>query len=120
MRPAHLSFDMVKGNNFRGVHADGVWGGATPQGLLSFTFFSERFPIPQQVTHVIRPDGTLGDEVIDARVTRQAIVRDAEVCVYMTLPVASAFRDLISEHIDKLERSQQTQKKDVRENAKSK
>lgn len=96
---ARVSFDLIKGALFRGVHADGVWGGVTPQGLLSFTFFSERFPIPQQLTHCLNPDGTLGQEITEARVTRSAIVRDAEVCVYMTLPVAMAFRALLDQTI---------------------
>lgn len=106
--PSTLSFDMVKGNLFRGVHADGVWGGATPQGLLSFTFYSERFPIPQQVTHSIKPDGTLGLELPEARLGREAVVREAEVCVYMNVTVAKAFRDFLNQHVATLEQQMES------------
>lgn len=94
---------MIKGNLFRGVHADGVWGGITPQGQMAFTFYSERMPIPQQLTHEVREDGSLGSEVAGSRVGRTAIVREAEVCVYMNPEVARAFQAFIGDQLAKID-----------------
>ena len=101
--PATVSFDFIKGNFFRGIHVDGLWGGFTPHGLMALTFYSERFPIPNQTTHYIGPDYKLGEEIQSARVTRSAIVREAEVCVYMDMKVATSFRNFLNERISEHE-----------------
>ena len=98
-----VSFDHVKGPLFRGIHVDGAWGGPTPHGQLAFTFFSERFPIPQQITYELAESGSLGKEI--ERVSRSSIVRDAEVCVYMNLGTAKALRSLLDMHIKELEKA---------------
>ena len=107
-----VAFDIIKSNSFRGIHADGVWGGATPRGLIALTFFSERFPIPTQVSHRLEA-GRVGDEVKDMRVSRSAIVREAEVCVYMNLETAISFRTFLDDHIKKI---QVARKRGQREN----
>ncbi len=100
----YVRFDLVKGSLHRGIHADGAWGGVTPQGSFCFTFYSERFPIPQQVTHAVTPDNTIGGEVREARVARDAIVREAEVSVYMSPKIARSFRDMLSEQLEMLDK----------------
>jgi hypothetical protein len=106
-----IQFDIVKGNFFRGIHADGVWGGATPQGLIAMTFYSERFAIPQQVTHTVGHDGILGPELVEERVSRNAVVRDAEVCVYMTPRVAESFKVFLDTHLERLKSAQESARK---------
>lgn len=96
---AELSFDLIKGNFFRGIHADGVWGGITPQGLMALTFYAERFAIPTQITHKLNPDRTLGDEVAAARVVRNNIVREAECCIYMEVRTAEALVIFLSDQL---------------------
>jgi hypothetical protein len=98
-----LSFDIIKSNLFRSIHADGVWGGITPQGAFAFTFYNERFPIPQQITHEISPAGHVGNELPDARVTRKGIVREADICIYMNLNLAKSFRKLLDDQIGIME-----------------
>jgi len=105
-----VSFEYIKSQLFRGIHADGIWGGVTPQGILSLTFYSERFPIPNQLIHKLKPDGTLGDEVESARISKTSIIREAEACVYMNLNVALAFRDLLNKQIEALEVLQKKEK----------
>jgi hypothetical protein len=109
--PGTISFDIIKGNLFRGVHVDGVWGGMTPQGLMAFTFYAERFPIPQQLTHNLKADGMLGDEILDARVSRKTVIREAEVCVYMNMEIAKAFREMLDGQLRKNEAIQRSMKK---------
>jgi hypothetical protein len=98
-----ISFDLIKGTQFRGIHADGVWGGVTPQGLFSLTFYNERFPIPRQLTHTLKEDGTLGPEIEGARLSRSALVREAEFCVYMNLNVVKALSEFLQTQLEKIE-----------------
>lgn len=105
-----VRFYYVKSTAFRVVHADGVFGGPTPKGLVHITFWNERYPIPQQIEQKIaKQDGTvitLGEEV--TRVAKPGLVREAEVGVVMTLETARSFRDWLSRHIEKLEEESET------------
>ena len=100
-----LSFDMIKAPLFRGIHADGVWGGITPQGLFSLTFFGERFPIPEHVSHKVAPGQTLGEEIPEKRVSRSSIVRELEVCVYMAPHTARAFHEFLGQQLQQFQNS---------------
>ena len=111
-----LTFDIIKGNLFRGIHADGAWGGLTPQGLMAVTFYTERFPIPKQISHVVR-DGKVAEELLEARMTRENIVREAECCIYMSVKIAESLRDFLSGQIEQykqieVERSNKNAPKD--------
>jgi hypothetical protein len=103
--PKTVSFDFLKGNQFRNVHADGIWGGMTPQGQLSMSFFSERIAIPTKVTYRIEEDGKLGEEILEERVARAPVVRELEVCVFMNLGVAKAFQKFLNEQIEQIEKT---------------
>lgn len=107
--PPHVSFDLIKGTQFRSIHADGVWGGVTPQGLFSMAFYNERFPIPRQLTHELNTDGSLGNEIQEKRVSRPAIVREAEVCVYMNIAVAKSLYEFLKQQLEQFEAAQKKQ-----------
>ncbi len=74
-----VDFHYVKSNYFRVVHADGIFGGATPNGDLLMTVWNQRVPIPKKTTHVIGDDGSIGQEI--DRESRVGIVREVEVGV---------------------------------------
>jgi hypothetical protein len=101
--PSRVKFDFIKSNFFRVVHADGAFGGIAPHGQIAMTLFSERMAIPQEVVHEVQSDQTLGPEIRSERKTRDAIVREVEVCAYMNIDVARAVRDWLSRHIQTLE-----------------
>ena len=96
--PSQVKFDFIKSNYFRSIHADGVWGGINGHLDLVMAFYSERPAIPQQITVPIK-DGKLGDELEDKRVGRDAIVRDVEVSVSMSVEVAKHFRQWLDDKI---------------------
>ena len=76
------------------MHADGIFGGLTPNGLIHMDVWNQRFPIPKQSVHAVTPDGKLGEELRDKRTTRDAIaVREVEVGIVLDANVA---RELIS------------------------
>jgi hypothetical protein len=83
------------------VHADGAFLALTAQGGLTISFFAERQPIPRRVVHKVNPDGTLGDEIAESRVVRDAIIRDIEVTVTMSLDTATRVLTALTEIIQK-------------------
>jgi hypothetical protein len=97
--PGTVAFDYIKSNQFRVVHADGVWGGVTNQANVQIAFFSERQAIPRRIVHRVEEDGTLGPEIEEERVTRGGFVREVEVDVVMNLDTAIALRDWLTEKI---------------------
>ncbi len=98
-----IKFDYVKGQFFRTARADGAWAGSNGFLDLILSFYSERTPIPKQTVHRVMEGRQLGDEILSERVMRDAIIREVEISVSMSLDVAKSLRDLISRHVTALE-----------------
>ncbi len=107
-----INFRYIKSNHFRVVHADGVWGGLTPQLNLFLAAYNERQPIPDQVSHIITDEGNLGEEIIDNRVVSEAIIRELDTGIIMSLPVAKALATWLTKLIDQVETGQQAVEKE--------
>jgi hypothetical protein len=106
--PESIHFDYIKSNQFRVIHADGAFFSLS-QTSLTISFFAERQPIPRRVTHKVNPDGSIGDEIVDQRVVRDAVVRDTEVAVAMSIETAKRIREKVDEILKKFdELSRQT------------
>jgi len=99
--PETLNFDYIKSNQFRVIHADGAFFALTAQGGVTVSFFAERQPIPRRIVIRVNPDGTLGQEITEQRVVRDAIVRDTEVAVAMSLETAKRINDTLGEILEK-------------------
>ena len=98
-----LTFEFHRSNLFRIVHADGVFGGVTPNGYVMMSFFSQVAPTPTKVTHEF--DGKkLGPET--SRDVSQHIQRELEVGVIVDLTIAKSLFDWLKEKIDMLEREE--------------
>lgn len=100
--PTEIKFDYIKSSLFRVVHADGVFGGPTPQQFISMSFFSERLAIPRQTTQAVGPDAQLGKEIIEKRVVRDAIIRELEICVMLTPQIAIKLHEWLGNHIEQI------------------
>jgi hypothetical protein len=100
--PSSFNFDYLKGNQFRVIHADGAFFALTAQGL-TVSFFSERQPIPRRVVHKVNRDGTLGEEIQEERVVRDAMIRDVDVAVTMNIDTAKRLSQTLIEMIRKFE-----------------
>ena len=96
---AKVKFDHIKSQYFRVIHADGAIGGVTPGGFIHFALYNERGPIPRQITHLIEPDGALGERVFEETLVREAFVREMEVDVIMSVPVAENLQKWLIEKI---------------------
>lgn len=98
-------YHFIKGNHFRVVAADGAWGGVTPNGDLSVSFYNERFPIPTKVTHQIT-GLKLGAEIVGEREAKDGIVREFEVAVHLKPVAARALLNWLTEKLGELEHLQ--------------
>jgi hypothetical protein len=105
--PKTVNYDFLKSTGFRVVHADGAFLGANGYGALTITFFAERLAIPKRVVHRVNSDGSLGDEILDERVVRDAIVRDTEVAVTMNLDAAKRLKTALDDIVKKIDEIQQ-------------
>ncbi len=98
-----IKVDYLKNGHFRVVHADGIYGGSTPQGYVQMVFFNERHPIPVQMEYEVTPQGQLGPEIPESRITRGALVREVDVAVTMKLDTAKAVHKWLGACIEKME-----------------
>ena len=99
--PESIEFHYIKSNSFRVVHADGVWGGLTPRGYISMSFFSERNPIPRRITYDVTPEDMLGQET--GRDSRSGFIREVEVEVMVDLDMAKSLIRWLEDKIGILE-----------------
>ena len=95
--PERIAFDFVRSPFFRVVHSNGAWGGITPQGELSVTFYSERSAPPRRITHELTSEG-LGREV--SRDGGSNVQREYEVEVLMNMREAISLHQWLGRHID--------------------
>jgi len=95
-----ISYDYIKGNNFRVIHVDGVYGGNAPQlGVIHMDVFSERWPIPKRTVNRFNPEREIGEEIFEERVTRDAVVREVEAHLVMNIEVATKIRGWLDDKI---------------------
>ncbi len=98
--PKKIAFDYIKSRHFRVVKVNGVVGGIS-RGELAMSFWSERSPIPQRMVFAVEEDGSLGDEVMDERVSRDAVIREVELCAIVDIDFATELAEWLQKHIAK-------------------
>ena len=67
------------------------------------SMFNERPPIPREMVHKIKPDGSLGDIISRETVVREGIVREMEVDVLMSVEVARSIKSWLENQIKKID-----------------
>src|ERR1035441_6998126 len=86
-----LKFHYIKSTSFRVVHCHGCMGALAPDGSgLNVGFFSERVPIPQMTVYELNANGTLGDELVEQRISKSGVVREMEFMAFLNETDASA------------------------------
>lgn len=109
--PETINFDYLKSYQFRVIHADGAFFALTGQGGITVTFFAERQPIPRRVTHKVNSDGSIGEELVEQRVVRDAVIRDTEVAVTMNADIGWRVVEIMREALKRLEETKEKEKK---------
>jgi hypothetical protein len=101
--PTTITFDYIKGSDFRVCHVDGAFMAGAPGGL-TVSFYSERQPIPRRVVHRITPSPpALAEEIVEQRVVRDAVVRDVSVALAMNIDVAKSIHKALGDIINAYE-----------------
>lgn len=107
----HVVFDYIKSPNFRAIRADGAIGAVTPNGHIHLALYSERAAIPRRLVHEIDADGKLGAKIDDETVSRNSIVREMDVDVFLTVEVAESIRNWLGDRV--AEAKERLQKKET-------
>lgn len=101
-----IPFDYIKSQLFRVIRADGAIGSVTPNGHIHFALYSERPAIPRRLVHELSETGVLGPPIDDQTESRQSIVREMDVDVFMTIEGAKSLHEWlgtkIKEHADRV------------------
>jgi hypothetical protein len=95
-----VKFHYSKSNLFRVIHADGAWGGLTPDLQVFFSLFNSRPPIPQILGFNLKDGVGPLEEVPDMTVSKDGIVREVEVGVVMSLENVQALIDFLKGRLE--------------------
>ena len=103
----NLAVHYSKSSLFRVIHADGVYGGATPTaGNVMMTIFSHRIPFPERTMI-----DAFGNEITRGRVAKSGVERELEVSIVMSLELAKSVLQWLDNSIKNVETLQQPLKK---------
>lgn len=98
-----VAFDYIKSQLFRVIRADGAIGGLTPNGnSINFALYTERHPIPRRLVHQVE-EGKLGAVLPNETVSRDAIVREMDVEVFLSVDVARSLQQWLGDKISEWE-----------------
>ncbi len=93
----------AEAEDYRIVHADGIWGGVTPQLDVYMQFYTEFKEPPESVTYSI--DGQRLKE--DSRTGREALVRQLQVGIMINVRTARALQAWLGDKIREADRATQ-------------
>lgn len=105
--PEQVRFIYSKARHHRTFHADGAWAGVTPQLEVQFAFFNDLRPMPEEVTHKVRPDGGMAEEV-DRQHNVQDVNREVNVTITMNPEVAKSFIAVLVQMINQAQEAAMT------------
>lgn len=96
--PSEMTFHYIKSNYHRVIHVDGAHGSASPHGEINLNLYSERFPIPQESTHTLSPEGVIGKELLAVR-GKSGIIREVEASAVLSIQTAESLIVWLAEKV---------------------
>jgi hypothetical protein len=94
-----LPIYFVKGNFYRVIHADGIYGGGSPTvGSIVMTVYSHRIPLPEKTVNDVS-----GKEIPEKRVVKYGIENELEASIVMDLNTAKIMQQWLSSTIKNVE-----------------
>lgn len=97
-----VTFHLIKSPRFQSLRVDGAFGRISPNGL-DLSFFVERVAIPQQITHEVESDGTLG-KLVGAQ-GKGGMVRELQAGIVMDLKSAEILHRQLGEMLSNLDQN---------------
>jgi hypothetical protein len=105
-----ISFKYIFKYDYNPVYVNGAHGGVSPRGEIVANFYLERQPLPNEITHAINPDGSIGADVVavDPENLNNLIVRYVSSGVVLNYQNAKALHSWLGDKVEELERLMQT------------
>lgn len=106
-----ITFKYIFKYDYNPVYVNGAQGGISPRGEIIANFYLERPPLPNEISHAINPDGSIGADVIavDPENLDSSIVRYVSSGVVLNHQNAKALHSWLGDKITELERLAQAQ-----------
>jgi len=106
-----ITFKYIFKYDYNPVYVNGAHGGVSPRGEIIANFYLERQPLPNEITHAINPDGSIGADVIavDPEKLNSTIVRYVSSGVVLNYQNAKSLHVWLGDKIAELERMIQPQ-----------
>lgn len=101
---ARVLVDFSHASDHRAIHVDGVWGGVSPDGSIAATVFSEKPPVPQQITYEVGGGAPLREVTAERVETSSHILRELEATLHMSVKTARALSAWLTAKADECER----------------
>ncbi|RII28154.1 MAG: hypothetical protein CXR30_13150 [Geobacter sp.] len=104
-----ISFKYIFKYDYNPVYINGAHGGLSPRGEIVANFYLERPPLPNEITHSINPDGSIGADAVavDPENLNNIIVRYVSNGVVLSHQNAKALHVWLGDKIEELERLMQ-------------
>lgn len=90
----------IKNSNYRQIHVDGAHGGITPTGYINLNFYSQRGSIPKGTEFELNSNGQIGEAIKNIDGTKNGIVREFEIGVYMDIQTCESLKQFLELKIE--------------------
>ena len=115
--PDKVQFHYIKNSDYRTIHADGAYGGMTPDRNIFLALWNNRAPIPESITFAVE-NGMITSREVE-RECRDGVVREVSAGIVFSKTVAISLRDWLSNVIAAIDSHEpQPQKEQIDETAK--
>ena len=100
-----ITFKYIFKYDYNPVYVNGAHGGVSPRGEIIANFYLERQPLPNEITHAIKPDGSISADVIavEPENLERSVVRYVSSGVVLNHQNAKALHNWLGEKIAELE-----------------
>lgn len=103
-----VTFKYIFTYDYNPVYVNGAHGGISPRGELVVNFYLERPPLPNEITHEINPNGTIGGEIaVDPKDLGNSLVRFVPTGVVLNHQNARDLHQWLGEKIKEMEAIEQ-------------
>ena len=100
-----ITFKYIFKYDYNPVYVNGAHGGVSPRGEIVANFYLERQPLPNEITHALNPDGSIGADIVavDPENLNSTIVRYVSQGVVLNYQNAKVLYNWLGDKIAELE-----------------
>ncbi|RNC70415.1 MAG: hypothetical protein ED859_06310 [Desulfuromonadales bacterium] len=103
-----VTFKYIFTYDYNPVYVNGAHGGVSPRGDLVINFYLERPPLPNEITHEINPNGTVGAETaVQPEDFAQSLVRFVPAGVVLNHQTARELHHWMGEKVREMDAIEQ-------------